>query len=598
MAAPPVWKYGIPWPPGTADVEIEMAMLHRGGRFKMQGKVVGDGWMSHWLRMQKLLWPRLDQHRWGILLQTNFCEHRMTGVMGPASSGKTHEAAKFVLCQYYLHPNETTVICSSTERESLEDRIWGEIKNLHREARQKYDWLPGYPIDSRQRILTDKSKEYAEDGRDFRNGMVGVPCKKGGNFVGLGAYAGRKNKYVILAADEGQFMPRAYVDAISNLNKNRNFKCLVMGNPKEPMDALGAMCEPAADLGGWDGAIDQSGGTKTWRTRWPDGVCVQLVGSDSPNFDVGEKEPIPFPYLIKRSDIATDIAFYGRDSLQFTMMDEGRMPRGAGLRRVITRPMCEKFGAMDQIVWTGSKRTTVAFLDAAYGATGGDRCVFGFLEFGTGLDRENRERQMINLISTEVVPVNALIQALPEDQIAGWVKVQCERRMVPPQQCFFDSTGRGTLMGAFARLWSAYVNPIEFGGRPTERMVSAERRVPCSEYYSKFVSELWYSVRLCIEAGQFRGMTDEVMAEGCLREWTIVTGNRVEVEPKEKTKIRMGRSPDLFDGLVAGVEGARRLGFEIANLANEDREEGQAWIEELADRFRAQRKQKALNYAA
>ena len=71
-------------------------------------------------------------------------------------------------------------------------------------------------------------------------------------------------------------------------------------------------------------------------------------------------------------------------------------------------------------------------------------------------------------------------------------------------------------------------------------------------------------------------MTDDVIDEGCMREWGIVAGNRIEVEQKIKTKERMGRSPDLFDALAAAVEGARRLGLTIRRL-----------IEPMdADRFR------------
>ena len=96
---------------------------------------------------------------------------------------------------------------------------------------------------------------------------------------------GIKNKRLRAIFDEAQFCPRSFVDSISNLNKNTDFKCIVSGNPKDTTDALGAICEPAAHLGGWDGGIDQTGGTKMWETRFPRGVCIQLVGTDSPNLD-------------------------------------------------------------------------------------------------------------------------------------------------------------------------------------------------------------------------------------------------------------------------------------------------------------------------
>lgn len=597
MAAGRFKRYNVLWEPYQSALDVEMDMVRCGGYWELNGKKGGHGLLYHFQQMQHLLWPHKDFHEWSKLMLDAFLKHRLVGVIGPASSGKTHEAALFALCYYYLWPESTTVICSSTERETLEDRVWGEIKRYHRDAKSIWPKLPGYFIESRQRIVTEQ-RESDVEARDFRNGMVGVPCKRGGSFIGLGAFSGRKNEHVVLVADESQFMPKAHVDAISNLNKNPDFHGIVLGNPKEPNDALGIVCEPSAELGGWDGGIDQTGGTKTWKTRFPDGICLQLVGTDSPNFKVKEGEKIPFPYLIKPSDVAADLAFYGKDSLQYLMMDEGRMPRGVGLRRVITRQMCVKFHALEAPTWTGKPRHSIAFLDAAYGNVGGDRCVFGELQFGEGQDMDGKPKILLALIDTLVVPVSAKEDELPEDQIARFVMDQCARRNIPPQDFFFDSTGRGTLMGAFARLWSPYVNGVEFGGSPSERMVSAERRVLCCDYYSKFVTELWYSVRLVVEAGQFRGMSEDVMAEGCMREWTMTRNNKIEVEPKDQTKIRMGRSPDLFDGVVCGVEGARRRGFIIGSLVQGASANQQEWVYDFADRWRKFNRKGTLNYSA
>jgi hypothetical protein len=51
-----------------------------------------------------------------------------------------------------------------------------------------------------------------------------------------------------------------------------------------------------------------------------------------------------------------------------------------------------------------------------------------------------------------------------------------------------------------------------------------------------------------------------------MREYGIAAGNRIELETKDDTKKRMGRSPDLFDWLATAVEGARRMGFRIQRL--------------------------------
>lgn len=593
-----VLLYNMFWPKDWHPVDIEMECIRRKGHWKKKnGDMCGEGLFFHHKRLQSLLHPNKVWHKWNELLLHNFIEHRIIGILGPASSGKSREASDFVRCCYYVYPNCTTVICSSTEKETLEDRVWGEIKSKHKEARQIYPDLPGHLIESKQRIVTDDREDDDEDGRDFRNGMVGVPCKKGGSYVGLGSYSGRKNTYVFLLADEGQFMPRAYVDAISNLNKNTNFKAIIPGNPKDTTDALGVICEPSAELGGWDGGIDQGAGTKTWAIRFPNGICVQLVGSESPNLD--GKLGIP---LITQEQINSDIAFYGKDSLQFSMMDEGRMPRGQGLRRVITRQMCLKFHAMEEPIWKTEERTIIGFLDAAYGAVGGDRTIFGWLEFGKGLDSKSELTTLLYLGGTMLVPVTAKEKDpnfdMPEDQIVKFVMDQCAARKIPPNQFGFDTTGRGSLMSAFCRLWSTEVQGIEFGGHASDRAVPSLPDISCKDYFSKFVSELWYVIRWAIESDQFRGMTDDVMQEGCYREWGFTKGNKIEVENKAKMKEKSGRSPDLFDGLACGVEMARRHGFTINRLVGvKSNQIYNRWKEEFVNnRFRKHRSKHLLDY--
>jgi len=56
---------------------------------------------------------------------------------------------------------------------------------------------------------------------------------------------------------------------------------------------------------------------------------------------------------------------------------------------------------------------------------------------------------------------------------------------------------------------------------------------------------------------------------------------------KEDLKRRLGKSPDLFDALCIGMEGARQRGFTIAKLSNNtDDGEGLNWLTDKADGFR------------
>jgi hypothetical protein len=285
-------KYGAIWPASAGALDVEMACIKRGGKWKNKvGQLCGLGLYHHYKEMQKILWPKKKWHRWNELTAEGIHRASDHWVMGPASSGKTHEAALYGLCTYFVFPDETTVLVSSTDSRSLELRVWGEIKKHWAKARERFEWLPGHEIGSKQMITTDGRDA---ESRDFRNGIVGIPCVVGGTFVGIGKYVGIKNNRMILIADESQFMSKGFFDGISNLNKNPGFQCIALGNPKERTDALGLICEPADEDGGWDG-VDDSEKTKVWRTRFANGRCVQLVGTDSPNYDVPEDQPPPYP---------------------------------------------------------------------------------------------------------------------------------------------------------------------------------------------------------------------------------------------------------------------------------------------------------------
>lgn len=559
-------KYGLSWEPDTDALAIEMFCIQKDGQWTEKGKQLGLGLSHHYERMRKLLWPNLDTHRWHTLTRDEVLKNKVTVLMGPKSSGKTHCPAWLYLCEYFCFPDETCVLVSSTDIRGLELRVWGEIKTLFSQAKDRYEHLPGYLIDSKHCITTDSVDE--DSVRDLRKGIIGIPCVQNGKFVGLGKYCGIKQKRMRLIADEAQYMGGSFLSAFSNLDGNEDFRAVVLGNPSDILDPLGKAAEPKE---GWGSHLEPTK-TDVWDTRFMNGRCVNLVGTDSPNFDYPETEPTRFKYLISREKIANTLSFFPKDSVEYYSQCVGVMKIGMMEKRVITRDMCRKYQALEDVIWSGKPRTRIAALDAAYG---GDRCVLGWGEFG-----ENNEGHMIlKLHPPVIVPILVNSDRLPEEQIAEYCKQYCEANHVPPENFYHDSTGKGTLGTSLARVWSNQANPVEFGGTPTDRPVSmdlfvtdaktGQRRLAlCSEYYVKFVTELWFSVRYLIEAGQLRGLQEDVMDEGCMREWDEFNGKK-RLETKSEMKERTSRSPDLFDQLAILVEGARRRGLQIRKLSNQ-----------------------------
>jgi hypothetical protein len=435
------------------------------------------------------------------------------------------------------------------------------------------------------------------------NGVIVHNCKslfQGHAYIGLGSFAGVKQKRMRLQCDELQFCAPTFLDCLPNLRSNTGsggFKVIGSGNPKhDPNDQLGMVAEP---LEGW-AAKEGIEKTTVWPIKLLGGVCVNLIGTDSPNFD---QDFDKYPGLIGHEYEKIIAHDYGKDSPEYETQIRGRMRIGLEHSRVITRQLCRLHHAGEKAVWGGKPRTRIYGVDPAYG--GGDRCIGGWIEFGEGASG----LQILRVNPPRILKIVVNPDYPPEEQIADLVKLDLEQNGIPPENCFYDSFGKGTIGFAFARKFGANPPvPVDAGARPTERPVrydlwlterDGRRRLKrCDEHYSKFITEMWFSVRETIESEQMCELPEDVMLEGCWREYKTVAGDRIEVEPKDELKERMGKSPDLFDHLAICCEGARRLGFKIKRLGMDVPVEDSTWdwFWKRQDQLKEQRAKHALTF--
>jgi len=120
-------RYNVIWPANASNLDVEMACIRKGGRWKIGDKQCGNGLSFHYEAMRKILWPYLDDHRWNALCRDTILTSRVTVLLGCASSSKTHCAAWISLCEYFCFPDETCILVSSTDMQGLRLRVWGEI---------------------------------------------------------------------------------------------------------------------------------------------------------------------------------------------------------------------------------------------------------------------------------------------------------------------------------------------------------------------------------------------------------------------------------------------------------------------------------------
>lgn len=573
-----VSKYGLDFDAACSPLDIEFYCIQQGGRWKIRGRDFGEGLFHHYKAAMTLLWPEDDWHRWTDLIVKKLLEFDMIGIVGPGNSNKTYTVAKFGLLDYWVFPDDTLNLVSSTDMRGLQMRVWGATKELFNRGREQYPDLPGVVLESLHMITTDRIDEQDPNkpARNLKKGIICIPCMAGGRFIGLKNYVGIKQNRIRLYADEAQLMGPTFLEATANLSGNSKkapFKAVIMGNPLDTLDPLGQACQPED---GWK-SVGEPTKTTVWKTKWTNGVCVNLVGTDSPNFDHPQLPKKRYNYMIGQDDIDRLIHDWGKDSQKYYEQVIGIFKTGLLAKRILTRDMCVEHHALELAEWDTVDRVKLAALDAAYSGVGGDRCVYRTGEFGMGADGYT----ILRLDKPITVPVSINTVKSPEDQIAEWVYQQIKTDNVSIRNLFYDSTGRGTMGSAFARLFGHETPvPVEFGGRPSDRPVrhdllvmehGEKRHVKCSEHFYNFVSELWMEFRYAIECNQIRELDEPTMLEGCKREYGRSRSNKTIVESKHdpKARERMGQSPDLMDAAVTLLEGARQLGFQIHALAKD-----------------------------
>lgn len=601
-------KYGRVWKcvgktQAQNSIGIEMECIKRGGKWKEGDKECGAGLFHHYREFMSLAWPKDDHHRWSDLILSNYCAEEITVLLGCSDSSKTFTMSKIILVDYWCFPDETLWLVSTTEGRGSELRIWGCIKDLFNSGRKLFPWLPGNPIDYLKTITTETIDEEKFEARSLRRGIIVVPCKTGGLSSGLAPYIGIKAPRLRHAGDEVAVMSENFLNAYSNWYGKEDFKGIMSGNFLETDDPLGVASEPT---GGWD-SFEDSGKTQEWRSTFYGAKVVALDGRDSPNFDFPPQENgrQKYPYLISQKKLNGVSSTKGENSWEWFSQCVGKPAKGMDIWRVLNKDFCTLHHASESVIWKGTAKIQIYGIDPAYG--GGDDCVGRRIEFGQDIDG----KQILLTHPPDIIPIMRNIKTDPEDQIAAYVQKRLVQLDIVPQNCFYDSFGRGTLGSAFSKVFGHTCPvPVDSGAMPTKRPVrfdlfiiekdGTRRLKRCDEHYTKFISEMWFSVRESISCEQVRGLDAETIREGCSRKFSKNANNKIEVEPKDEMKARLsGKSPNRMDAFAIALEGARQRGFKIEDVSKPATEEKKKdWLDKKREDWKWLLKSKQLKRAA
>lgn len=492
-----------------------------------------------------ILFPKLEWNPWLDKQVRSLCDNDFVSWTGCAASGKTHTASLWAVVWWLSDPHSSAVVLTSTTKSMLRKRAWSEVQKLY----TNMDAVPpGNMVDSKTTWQASKGDE--------KNAIFGLAVRDGNTAAAVAGIQGIHTKRVLVIVDEATDTPQAIFDATANLFSGcEEFQMLAIGNPNSHYDPHGKYSEP---LDGWDTVTVE---TEEWETKTQlnglPGVCVRFDAEKSPNIELGETK---YPYLVTKAQLEGSRKKLGMDSPLFWKFQRGFWAPAGVLQTVFNETLLAKMRAHEGFLFRREMHV-IGGCDPAFG--GGDRAVIRFAVVGVtesgklGLELEPHDELEIDADSSE--PVHF--------QLASQIQQMCEKRGCSPQNFGIDASGEGGgLADILAKNWSPRINRIEFGGKPSSRPVSYEDMRPSHEAYDRKVTELWFSAREYLQAGQLRGIDGWTAKEFCSREFSDER-RKISIQTKRDMKAMYGSSPDIADCTVIIVDVARTTGI---NLYTED----------------------------
>lgn len=534
-------KYGRIFQEGFDDFHAELVAFREGYTVESGGL----GKAQHFKNIVNYLWGKQNKikkfiwHPWAEELLDALCSEKYVGAAGCASSGKTELAAVWGIVNFLCSPTNTMVILVSTTLKSARQRIWGSIVQFW----QAVPGLPGKLVDSQGLIRLDDGT----GGNKFSDkcGIVLIPCERSQEKDAIGKMIGLKNERVFLIADELSELTESICEVAfpgGNLTSNPYFQFVGLSNPSSYYDPFGKLIEPK------DGWASINVDSERWETNF--GVAVHFDALKSPNILAGKTI---YPFLPTQEKIDDALKANEPTSARFFRMMRGFFCPEAAEDRIYSESDFIKFGATNEIVWSGTPVTPrgesivrVAALDPAF-TNGGDRSVLYFGTYGINTDG----LPALCFDGYEILNEDVTDKTEPRSyQIAKQFRALCEENDVWPENAAFDATGAGITFGDVVRVvWSDRVKRISFGGGASDKPASVSDSTPAKERYANRVTEIWFSAKQLLRGRQLGGIDPDLAKELCARKY-YERGSKLVVEPKEQMKYHFGRSPDLADAAL------------------------------------------------
>lgn len=526
--------------------------------FEAPEPYTGSGRHQHSRILTEILRPDFQWNPWAIQADQAFCENQRTAIVGAGGSSKSYTAGDYAFKFWGCAAEITAVVIASTSVDAAKRRIWKSISAgymgvTRRSGRIGESVIVGAP---RPAIRTFSVN-------DFVHGIYVVPVEQGDVEKAVNMIKGYHARRVLIIRDECDSVSEAIIEVESNLRiGTEEFQTIDLGNLPSSLNPLGRQMEAFPGK-----PITESMGTEWMSHR---GIkCLRFDGEQSPNIhDNGKWTGLMTE--ADRADIERQAG--GRNTRTYYVMVRGLNPPEGVDDTVISESLLHAHKAFDKVTWL-SGFTPFASLDPGFG---GDKCCYRTYKRGLDTDRALRVLldEVISIPITTGDPNNP-----PEYQIAEKVKSLSQARGIPPDEFIADTTGIGSGVAAtLQREWSPHIHTCEFGGAPSDMIVSDEDPRPSKEIYDRRVSELWFSIREYIQAGLIRGMDDTTAIQLCQRKWDY-KGKKKSIQKKDE----LPGSPNEADSLACAVELLRRKGVHASVKTEVKRQSNDALDREVRE---------------
>lgn len=415
--------------------------------------------------------------------------------------GKTYVVARLVLWWLFAFEYSIVITTAPTWRQ-VQDLVWKELRSAY--SRSKVD-LGGN--------LAPSACSLQIDGLEWC--AIGLSTNDSNRFQGYHA------QHLLVIVDEGAGVAEDIYEAVDGVLTSAHCRLAVIGNPTD----IGGQFYRAFREPGWN-----TGRTSAWDT--PNFTTFGITREDIASGDWETKIPkkpdgdydLPAPWLITPAWVADKYKRWGPHHPAYSARVEGQFPE-QGEYNVIPLSWIEQ--AQDR--WLDMEPD--------------DRAP---MVFGVDVARGGMDRSAIIPRLHNYVPWIKSYSGLDTQQLAG--EVIQEYRIYKPKQANVDVIGLG----------SGVVDELKLHREINVSAVnvSLPSAVLDDDGHKKFANlraEFWWALRESLDPKGDDPLAlppdDELLADLAAPQYDFSKG-WIQIEPKELTKKRLGRSPDLGDALM------------------------------------------------